>query len=326
MQLTDNLGRQVTPNAQAISVRAAGRCFFYGESNGESWLQATDPSGTWSRPVARGVSGLLGLGGPAVDYDTIAPSPDGTRVAFRGVDGIINVCNREGLGLRVFNSGSGDHRDLKWSPDGSRLAYTEDSGNSPKVWLASADGSCAHQLVDGSQARWAPDGKSLSVVMQDPAGTVLKVVKLDPSGNATGEPVLISGTGPIHNFGWVGERAFYSQSSPGQPLAYLQSGGPSVKTENWNVSASEAACSATQVAFVDGKSENLYCLTPESKSVALIREDKCSHPCWSPSGSQLVFNCRVGYSLGICRIDADGRNFLTISHGSKDQVYPHWVK
>src|SRR5262249_34364408 len=56
--------------------------------------------------------------------------------------------------------------DPRFSPDGKHILYTTLRAGFPEVWRMNRDGSKAHFVTKGSQASWAPDGKSI-VFIQD---------------------------------------------------------------------------------------------------------------------------------------------------------------
>jgi formylglycine-generating enzyme required for sulfatase activity len=71
-----------------------------------------------------------------------------------------------GKGATQLTHGEGPDADPHFSPDGKTVLYTTQRGGLPEVWQMSRDGSGAHFVTKGSQASWAPDGKSI-VFIQD---------------------------------------------------------------------------------------------------------------------------------------------------------------
>jgi len=80
-------------------------------------------------------------------------------------------------------------RDAQPSPDGSQVVYTrrwvnqlEDRWES-SLWLVRADGSKNRFLVDGSDARWSPDGKRIAYLAEgEPKDTQIFVRWMDADG------------------------------------------------------------------------------------------------------------------------------------------------
>ncbi len=108
-------------------------------------------------------------------------SPDGTRIAFQGNDGIFVVPALGGAPGRVVRSetatrglGSGALTELwglTWAPDGSRLAYT---GASSGVSIVPVAGGASIQLTAQglfASPAWSPDGTRLAVASGNPGFT-----------------------------------------------------------------------------------------------------------------------------------------------------------
>ena len=61
------------------------------------------------------------------------------------------------------------------SPDGSRMAFFSDRGETTEIWLASAEGSAPRQLTHGAgdgddSLDWSPDGALLATTLRGPEG------------------------------------------------------------------------------------------------------------------------------------------------------------
>src|SRR5438874_5378047 len=117
-------------------------------------------------------------------------SPDGDRIAFA-----VKTANEERDGYRgaiwlapfdgsrqalQITAGTAHDSMPRWSPDGRRLAFTSDRGETPKgrkrpprnVFVLDLDGGEARQLTrfadDCSDLTWSPDGRTLAFVVRDP--------------------------------------------------------------------------------------------------------------------------------------------------------------
>jgi hypothetical protein len=88
-----------------------------------------------------------------------APSPDGSKVAYRGSDGQIRVL---AVATRTTSSWSVAGYQPAWSPDGSQIAFLDPTG---AISLVAPDGTGARVLspavVSISGPTWSPDSKWL---------------------------------------------------------------------------------------------------------------------------------------------------------------------
>ncbi len=102
-------------------------------------------------------------------------SPDGSKIAY-----VVNIVNKEanrgkrsiwivstsgGTAQQFITSDKNDDNP-RWSPDGSKIAFTSTREGAPQVFVANADGSSARKVSDVpegvSEFIWSPDGKSFA--------------------------------------------------------------------------------------------------------------------------------------------------------------------
>lgn len=140
--------------------------------------------------------------------ESLSLSPDGSRIAFvhnifstdqPQLRGDIWVMDADGSNPQQLTRGDDLDRQPRWSPDGTRIAYTRLFGNSGLhgVRIINADGSGDRSLLavdlekdtfgqlsqpeQSQDAAWSPDGKRLAVVTTSGLG----VVNADGSGLRT---------------------------------------------------------------------------------------------------------------------------------------------
>ena len=98
-----------------------------------------------------------------------AIAPAGDRLAFERASQALSTYKLRGRGEPepVLVSTAWDYNP-QFSPDGRRIAFSSGrSGDAEEIWLASADGSGAHQLTHGPGTRqtlpaWSPDGRHIA--------------------------------------------------------------------------------------------------------------------------------------------------------------------
>jgi Ca2+-binding RTX toxin-like protein len=118
-----------------------GRSLAYRRSN---TLYVSDAKGRGERQVATWVA--------PQSSDVTGPvwSPDGTEIAF--VDGTaLKVARADGSGTRTVFGSDGQNLNPSWSADGTRLAFERNTGEHWSIWLVSANGAGASQVVGGNE-------------------------------------------------------------------------------------------------------------------------------------------------------------------------------
>ncbi len=134
------------------------------------------------------------------DYDAVW-SPDGSRIAFSrtepsldpGPNAQIWVMRADGTGAHQVTDEASAHDASQpaWSPDGTRIAYTEggEPGGTAGVAVVDAHGAAARQLTAcafGSCERfptnpvWSSDGSAIAVLMQQAELIRAAIALVDP--------------------------------------------------------------------------------------------------------------------------------------------------
>jgi dipeptidyl aminopeptidase/acylaminoacyl peptidase len=128
--------------------------------------------------------------------DGLAFTPDGSRLAIYNDlepgDGRLIVMDADGSDIRVF---AGYVFGFDWSPDGSRIAFTEDHGAELRVFVVSADGSTRSLVASlapssGTDPVWSPDGSQIALgrpnaILNEDAENLL----IDADGSGEAEPL-----------------------------------------------------------------------------------------------------------------------------------------
>lgn len=93
-------------------------------------------------------------------------SPDGRTVAFDMLGDIYTIPMAGGSPTRIAE-GLAYETQPRFSPDGSRIAFTSDRGGGDNIWIMNADGSDKRQLTKENfrllnQPSWSPDGRFIA--------------------------------------------------------------------------------------------------------------------------------------------------------------------
>lgn len=146
---------------------------------------------------------LAGLdGSPA---QTVVPSgnwgalsPDGSKVAYSGIDGAIHIVDVTAQVDQILPNAAGYN--IAWSADGAKLAYIgTGNGAVSMVFVANVDGSDVHAISDLSYAGiigWTPDGNQLYFAVPFTGGAAWKVFAYDFTDNSTQERFIIENGTP----------------------------------------------------------------------------------------------------------------------------------
>ena len=97
-------------------------------------------------------------------------SPNSREIAFVGPGLKISVAQADGTGVRKLTSGLDRQVSPAWSPDGERIVYASDRGDSFDIWSIRPDGSGNQRLTDGPQDEtlpvWSPNGGRIAYIQE----------------------------------------------------------------------------------------------------------------------------------------------------------------
>ncbi|GAA4049928.1 amidohydrolase family protein [Parerythrobacter jejuensis] len=216
-------------------------------------------------------------------------SPDGRRVAFSMLGDIYTMPISGGTPTRIAE-GLAWEVQPRFSPDGSRIAFTSDRAGGDNIWLMDADGSDKTQLTKESfrllnQPTWSPDGEFIAAKKHFTTGRSLGTgevwlyhvtggsgVKLVKRPNEThqkelGEPIYAPD----------GEAIYFTRNDTSGPIfEYAQDSNAGIfRIEKYDLTTGE------RTTAVDGFGGAVRPTpSPDGSALAFVRRDKADSQLW----------------------------------------------
>jgi TolB protein len=228
-------------------------------------------------------------------------SPDGKQVVFTrhlGARMGIVVMAADGSQEKSITTGKLPQYDACWSPDGSRLAFTQVSQSGTQgnldVYTCKIDGSDPQQFAGDRGAlsheeygAWAPDGKRIAFSSTFEGNQEIYVVAIDAPDRLrlTNDPAF---------------DAHPAWSADGKRIAFA--------TNRWG---------DFEIAAMDADGGNLTRLT-ESRGLD-------DYPVFSPDGKRIAFLSNRDGNYEIYVMDADGARPVNVSEHPAIDNFPAWT-
>lgn len=216
-------------------------------------------------------------------------SPDGSRIAFDLLGDIYTMPITGGAPTRVA-SGLAWEAQPRFSPDGTRIAFTSDRGGGDNIWIMDVNGANMRQVTNEdfrllNQPDWSPDGQYIVARKHFTTGRSLgtgEVWLYHVSGGAgvrlverpneefqkdLGEPVFApDGTGVY----------FSRNTTPGNQFIYAQDSNTQLfAVERYDMESGE------RETVVDGEGGALNPRpSPDGRYIAFVRRDRTESQLW----------------------------------------------
>jgi dipeptidyl aminopeptidase/acylaminoacyl peptidase len=262
------------------------------------------------------------------------------RIVFADVTGIASM-NSDGSGQWGVDFVVSD-QDPKWSPDGTRIAFTTNRDGDADIYTSAPDGSGGRNLTFSyswdTDPAWSPDGKRIAFVTYRNEGAGIYVMDADGSN----QHLLVGDTGSPHHPTWspdgtkIAYQSYYFDyetftSKVGLWVANADGTNAHQLTDNYSDNDPAWSPDGKEIAF-DGNRDDLnstdvYVMNADGSGVKRLTTDVApdSHPAWSPDGQWIVFQSeRVSKrspQIFVMRRDGTDVRQLTTGRGNTS---PSW--
>jgi dipeptidyl aminopeptidase/acylaminoacyl peptidase len=218
-----------------------------------------------------------------------------------------------------------DGEDGRWSPDGTRIAFTSYRDGNAEIYLMNSDGSgvvqLTHNSADDTEPAWSPDGRSIAFVSTRTGGSNVYLMNADgsgvvsltgtaggfePSWSPDGASIAFSRVVRICQFDVCLADIFVMPAAGGAATDVTRSAGGQAYQPAWSPDGS-------RIAYAQDR--QIYTIRPDGTEKTRISRDPAAQdvvPIWSPDGLRLAFT-RYGDNHGIFVMNADGTGVRSIS-------------
>lgn len=269
------------------------------------------------------------------------------RIVFQSdLDGDDEIYLLQGRRIKKLTDNTWDDRYPRWSPDGTKIAYTADPQGGFDLFVMGDDGQGITKLTDTSEdevdVAWFPDGNTMafSAEFKKTLGRRRSVWRLDlGSGEKSRLLPDFSGSHQLPDISprraqaaFTGKKGFgwdvFLADLEGQSIRQLTGDGKGCRPR-FSPDGRRIAYVSTEA---DGKGD-IWIMDVEGgqpRRLTLNSDAYDYYPSWSPDGTRIVFcsNYKDKYAdkgeWGISIIDLDGGGITRVFDSPGRDVFPDW--
>jgi TolB protein len=228
-----------------------------------------------------------------------------------------------------------DELSPSWSPDGARIAFQQDPGLHPEIWVVNADGTGPQQLTsnasDDRRPSWSPTGtKIVFASNRDGSGGLSDLFVMN--GDGSGQ-VNITNTPSI-------DEDYPSWSPGGDKIAFSRDGDiytikpdgtalvPLTQTARTEIEPDWSPY-ATQIAFrtTANADDEIWKMNADGSGQTDLTNNGSpvdEHPSWSPAGDKIAFTRGAFASAEVYTMNPDGTGQTAITSNTVLDGQPAW--
>jgi Tol biopolymer transport system component len=254
--------------------------------------------------------------------------------------GEVYTMNEDGANLkRLTATGghSGFNNEPKWSPDGTRFAFTR----APFIMIPPHPGpnfiALLNSRVGGgnlpltgpstedSEAAWSPGGTKIAFTSLRDGNQEIYLMDADGANQ-----VRLTYTGSSSQAAWSPDGLKIAFTTQGQIFAMDPNGANTVNLTNNPGSAADWSPDGSKIAFEstrDGNSE-IYVMDANGSNQVRLTNNSVSDsdPTWSPDGTRIAFTTFRDGNSEIYVMDADGSNPTNLTNDPRPDSKPDWQR
>ena len=253
----------------------------------------------------------------------------------------IYVMNPDGSGQINLTQHADKDFNPTWSPDGEQILFVSNRDGFYDLYLMNPDGENVQRVFRENARReqptWSPDGKRIAYAVPEEKSIKIAAITGGPEKHLT------------RIDGHYGHPAW---SPDGTEIAYGWLSSGSIRTINLNTDAVTSllprrgffmwhpAWSPTEnrIAFAGVKrpknhvgalivtdKTTLYIFDRDGMWVKhIVKEPIISHPTWSPNGSEILYERRIGHHKQLFKVDLKHRKPQQLTH-SGENYFADWI-
>ena len=290
---------------------------------------ALQPSIITTPPFKSGPIRIASTGGKPIiaGQEYVFTSKNGKIAFSRRVNNSNNwnifVMNADGFGqTNLLSNSSVDATGPAWSPDGTKIAYSNTIDGYSQINVMNADGSDQTQLTNsgGSNPSWSPDGTKIAFNSSRNGNSEIFVMNADGSGQTN----LTNGTENDFQPAWSpdGTKIAYSNSFD----IYVVNADGSGQTRLTNMNngwSSEPAWSPDGTKIAYSNILDIYVMNADGSGQTNLTNgtENDFQPAWSPDDTKIAFTSNL--QIFVINADGSGQTQLTNSYDG-DSFQPAW--